>query len=289
MKKTLTLFLIFFITSFSAIAQDQVHSFVKQKASPKEGLQTFMKQFAQEFNTNNAKAIPKSVNQIKFKVKFIIEKDGSFSEINVVDDEYKFEREVKRVFNLMPVWNAAIHDGNPVRSSFTMPVTLKYDQSDLSSEKDIFLNESQINSYLETLNENTIENTYFNLTCNCSIVRSSTSEDLMTEEFFIASQDDKVTYNVIFKQITQENGYAELQKIKLEAQERKAEFRELKFLGYNSLAIGFYAKDADYVSQYQTLFIPTKDYLVIVNLQSNNKQLTRLSFNHLLKNFKLKI
>ena len=289
MKKILLILFVLLINNFSAFAQDEVKSFVQQKAFPKEGLQAFMKQFVAEFNTNNAKAIPKSVNQIKLRVKFIVEKDGSFSDITIVDDEYKFEREVKRVFELMPVWNAAIHEGNPVRSSFTMPITVNYDQSNLSSEKDIFLNESQINSYLQTLNSNTIETTNFDLTCNCSIVRSSTGEDLKTEEFFIASQDDKVTYNVIFKQITQAESIAELQKIKLEAQERKAEFRELKFLGYNSLAIGFYTKNSEYESQYQTLFIPTKDFLVVVNLQSNNKQLTRLSFNHLLKNFKLKI
>lgn len=288
MKKVLLLLLLL-IQNFSVFAQDEVKSFVQQRAAPKEGLQTFMKQFAEEFNPNNGKAIPKSVNQIKLRVKFIVEKDGSFSDINIVDDEYKFEREVKRVLDLMPIWNAAIHEGKSVRSSFTMPVTVNYDQSNLSSEKDIFFNESQINSYLETLNSNTIETTYFNLTCNCSIVKTSTKEDLKSEEFFIASQDDKVIYNVIFRQITQENGLAELQKIKKEAQERKAEFKELKFLGYNALAIGFYTKDANYESQFQTLIIPTKDYLVVVALQSENKQLTRLSFNHLLKNFKLKI
>lgn len=287
MKKIL-LILLLLIQKFSVLAQE-TPIIPQVKAHPKEGLQTFMKQFAEEFNANNGKAIPKSVNQIKLRVKFIVEKDGSFSDINIVDDEYKFEREVKRVLDLMPIWNAAIHEGKSVRSSFTMPVTVNYDQSNLSSEKDIFCNESQINSYLETLNGNTIETTYFNLTCNCSIVKTSTKEDLKNEEFFIASQDDKVIYNVIFRQITQENGLAELQKIKKEAQERKAEFKELKFLGYNALAIGFYTKDANYESQFQTLIIPTKDYLVVVALQSENKQLTRLSFNHLLKNLKLKI
>jgi len=287
MKKILLILLILFINSFS-FAQEKL-IIPQVKAHPKEGLLTFMKQFAEEFNANNGKAIPKSVNQIKLRVKFIVEKDGSFSDINIVDDEYKFEREVKRVLDLMPIWNAAIHEGKSVRSSFTMPVTVNYDQSNLSSEKDIFFNESQINSYLETLNDNTIETTYFNLTCNCSIVKTSTKEDLKSEEFFIASQDDKVIYNVIFRQITQENGLAELQKIKKEAQERKSKFKELKFLGYNALAIGFYTKDANYESQFQTLIIPTKDYLVVVSLQSENKQLTRLSFNHLLKNFKLKI
>jgi len=290
MKKILLLLLILIVNSFSVFAQDEVYSFVQQKAYPKEGLQVFYKNFVGEFNTNNAKSIPKSVNQINLRVKFIVEKDGSFSDIKVLDDEYKFEREIKRVFNLMPYWNAAIHEGNPVRSSFTMPIKVNYDHSKLTSENDIFFNKDQINSYVTTLNGNKIETTYFDLTCNCTIIKSSTNSELTSEEFLLLSQDDKVSYSIGFKKLDQKTAINELVKIKAEAEQQRTYVRDVEFLGYsNALNVAFYTKEGDYESQYQTLFVPTKDYLVVISLQSANKQLTNLSFAHLLKNFKLKI
>lgn len=289
MKKAL-LILLLLIQNFSAFAQDEVKSFVQQKAYPKEGLQVFYKNFVGEFNTNNAKAIPKSVNQINLRVKFIVEKDGSFSDIYVVDDEYKFEREVKRVLYLMPVWNAAIHEGKSVRSSFTMPIKVNYDHSKLTSENDVFFNKDQINSYVETLNSNKIETTYFDLTCNCTIIKSSTNSELTTEEFLLLSQDDKVVYSIGFKKLDLKAAINEIQKIKIEAEQQRTYVRDVEFLGYsNALNVAFYSKEGDYESQHQTLFVPTKDYLVVISLQSANKQLTNLSFAHLLKNFKLKI
>jgi len=288
MKKALLILLILFINSFS-FAQEKL-IIPQVKAYPKEGLKTFMKQFAEEFNANNGKAIPKSVNQINLRVKFIVEKDGSFSDIEVLDDDYKFQREIKRVFNLMPYWNAAIHEGNSVRSSFTMPIKLNYDHSKLTSENDIFFNKDQINSYVETLNSNRIETTYFDLTCNCTIIKSSTNSELTTEEFLLLSQDDKVVYSIGFKKLDLKAAINEIQKIKIEAEQQRTYVRDVEFLGYNNaLNLAFYNKEGDYESQHQTLFVPTKDYLVVISLQSANKQLTNLSFAHLLKNFKLKI
>lgn len=288
MQKILSLVFILLLNCFSVLAQDQVYGVVQQKARPREGIQVFLKQFMQEFNVDNGAAIPKSVQQISFRVKFIVEKDGSFSNIQVVDDVYHYEKEIKRVFNLMPFWNPAMHDGNLVRSSFTLPVKINYDSSNTSTEKIMFVNENQINSYLQSLNEQKIETNYFTLNCNCSIVKSAANDELHTEEYFIASQDDKVLYNIVFKDLPQNIAVEEVLKVKAEAQARQAEFKEITFLGYNALVVAFKTQTDEGESEFQTMFIPTEKHLVAVALQTTNKQLTRLTFNHLLKNFKLK-
>jgi|GEM_PF-7007524 len=79
MKKVLLLLLLL-IQNFSALAQDEVKSFVQQKAYPKEGLQVFMKEFVNKFDYKNADKIPNDIAEIKLRVKFIVEKDGTFND-----------------------------------------------------------------------------------------------------------------------------------------------------------------------------------------------------------------
>ena len=57
-------------------------------------------------------------------VQGIVEKDGSISNTKVLAPVSKeLDAEALRVVNLSPTWNPAIKDGNPVRSSFTVPIT----------------------------------------------------------------------------------------------------------------------------------------------------------------------
>ncbi|UUV21895.1 hypothetical protein [Paenimyroides aestuarii] len=289
MKKALLLLLLL-IQSFSIFAQDEVKSFVQQKAYPKEGLQTFMEEFVNKFDYKNADKIPNDVTEIKLRLKFVVEKDGTFNDITLVDDTYNFKNEVIRILNEMPTWNAAVHEGDLVRSSFTMPIRVNYDHSKSSSETDFFVNKNQINSYVETLNSNKIETDYFDLTCNCTIVKTSRNSELTTEEFFLMAIDDKVSYTIGFKKLEQQKAIDEIQKIKKEAEQQQVYVRDVVFMAYNNaLNVAFYMNEGGYDSQYQTLFVPAKNYLVLISLRSGNKQLTNLSFAHLLKNFKLKI
>ena len=65
-------------------------------------------------------------NEIKTRLKFIIEKDGSFSNIVAVGGgNGEASNEAIRVLQTMPKWQPAEHEGQVVRSTFTMPIKIK--------------------------------------------------------------------------------------------------------------------------------------------------------------------
>ena len=102
--------------------ENKVHSFVQQKAAPNEGLQKFMQNYARKFN---APDVGGNVTEIKVRLKFVVEKDGSFTDLQVLDDKQGVGNEAKRVLKSMPQWKPAQHNGKTVRSSFTLPITIK--------------------------------------------------------------------------------------------------------------------------------------------------------------------
>ncbi|KAA5538357.1 energy transducer TonB [Paenimyroides baculatum] len=102
--------------------ENKVHSFVQQKAAPNEGLAKFMQNYARKFN---APDVGGNVTEIKVRLKFVVEKDGSFTDLQVLDDKQGVGNEAKRVLKAMPQWKPAQHNGKTVRSSFTLPITIK--------------------------------------------------------------------------------------------------------------------------------------------------------------------
>lgn len=101
---------------------NKVYSFVQQKASPNEGIQKFYSNFARKFN---APDVGGGVSEIVVRLKFVVEKDGSFTDIQVIDDKQGVGREAIRVLKSMPNWKPAEHNGKTVRSSFTLPIKIK--------------------------------------------------------------------------------------------------------------------------------------------------------------------
>lgn len=94
-------------------------------AGPKgsEGMLGFYKQFAHSFR---APSVGNGVNQIRVMLSFVIEKDGSFTDVKVLRDPgYGVANEAIRVLKSMPYWTPAILDGKPVRSQFTLPITIQ--------------------------------------------------------------------------------------------------------------------------------------------------------------------
>lgn len=285
MKKILSLLLIIFISSFSAIAQEKIHSFVQQKASPKEGLQAFMKNFITEFNVPN---LPNEVKELKVRLKFIVEKDGSFSNIVVTDDKLNVGAEAIRVLKQMPSWNAAMHDGSNVRSSFILPITIKINNPEADANQPVYLTEDAIKTFKDSLNSFLIDTDYFDLKCNCALVRSSKNDDLQSEEFIMQSQDNKATYNVALRKLNKEQAEKELETVKSEALKQNAKVNTVKFNGVSATEIIVNMPNGDYVDNYRMLFLYKKQYVVAVSVVSYKKQIADLLFGHLKHNFKLK-
>lgn len=66
------------------------------------------------------------IKKIQVIVKFIVEKDGSLSDIVILRDPgYGAGKEALRVLSTMPKWKAAIQNNRKVRSHFTLPITIQ--------------------------------------------------------------------------------------------------------------------------------------------------------------------
>jgi len=286
MKKILSLLFILFVHSFSVVAQDDIHAFVQQKAHPKEGLQTFMQNFMEEFNVPD---IPKGVEQLRMQLKFVVEKDGSFSNIQVIDDKFDVGEEAVRTLNTMPAWVPAIHNQKNVRSAFTLPITININDPQKDSEQLVYNTNEEVKSFKDSLNNLLVDTEYFDLTCNCALVKSSTNEQLQTEEFMIQAIDETAYYNVVFRKISQEQATAELQTIENDAEKQNATVKTIDFNDTKTTEVVFSMPDGNYVNQYRTLFLYKGNYLVAITIVSYKKQIADLLFEHLKEHFVLKI
>lgn len=73
---------------------------------------------------------PKEAEQRRIEgsvtVSFIIEKDGSLSDVKVINSVHPLlDAEAVRVVKTLPKWNPSIVKGNPVRTSYSLPVPFK--------------------------------------------------------------------------------------------------------------------------------------------------------------------
>lgn len=101
----------------------ETFSEVTQNAQYPGGMSAFNRQFVSRFRTPD---IETGVERIKVIVQFIIEIDGSITNIIVLRDPgYGTGKEAIRVLNSMPKWIPAELNGEKVRSQFTLPITIQ--------------------------------------------------------------------------------------------------------------------------------------------------------------------
>lgn len=112
-----------FVNTFNVYAQEnEVVLTPEFKAEPVGGMRSFYLAFMRKFN---APEIPVDQSEIKVKLNFIIETDGSLSEITMDGETEEIRNEILRVMKLMPEWKPALNAGEPVRSKFFMPISIK--------------------------------------------------------------------------------------------------------------------------------------------------------------------
>jgi periplasmic protein TonB len=74
---------------------------------------------------------------LKVYITFVIEKDGSLTNINVLRDPgYGFGIEAKRVIALSGKWTPGVIEGKPIRAKFYLPITMKIEGT-VKNEKPI--------------------------------------------------------------------------------------------------------------------------------------------------------
>jgi protein TonB len=106
------------------IDENKVYVAVEVQASPPGGMEAFYKKFASSFTPPE---VDEGVSQIRVLVGFVVEKDGSFTDIRVIRDGGYPDagKEAIRVLKRMPNWKPAIHNGRSVRSQFALPIVVK--------------------------------------------------------------------------------------------------------------------------------------------------------------------
>ncbi|SFN10393.1 TonB protein C-terminal [Paenimyroides ummariense] len=104
------------------IPNKEIHTSTNEVATPEQGIEAFYIQFIRKFNA------PKLSNNrdIEVYVAFSIEKDGSLTDIKIVESNApSVNNEVIRVMKLMPKWNPATENGVPIRSESLLPIKIK--------------------------------------------------------------------------------------------------------------------------------------------------------------------
>lgn len=107
--------------------EEEIFVAVEQQAEFPGGMKALMDWLGK--NIRYPEAAQQNDVQGRVIVKFIVEKDGSVSQAQIVKGVDKdLDKEALRVVNKMPKWQAGKNNGVAVRSYFTLPVTFKLAQ-----------------------------------------------------------------------------------------------------------------------------------------------------------------
>ena len=107
--------------------EEEVFVAVEQQAEFPGGMPALMKWLSN--NIRYPEAAQQNDVQGRVIVKFIVEKDGSVSQAQIVKGVDKdLDKEALRVVNKMPKWQAGKNNGVAVRSYFTLPVNFRLQQ-----------------------------------------------------------------------------------------------------------------------------------------------------------------
>ena len=259
------------------LEDNKVYSFVQKKAEPKEGMQKFLQTFTNEFNSL---VIPPKFDEISFKIKFIVEKNGTFSNVEIVENQHAFAyiQEIIRVLDKMPHWKPAKIKDEIVRSYHVIPIKLRFPMRNVDK---VLLE--------KTILERTISNEYFEFDCNCKLINSSTNRYDEVKEFSYNTSDNNVFYSITLKEIILHSEQHYFNIIKADAEKKKAIIKEIDYKNYRALESNFTIHNQENTYYNNTLYFVAGKYLINITVISANEQISKFNFADLKQTFKLKI
>ncbi len=275
---------LFLFIEFQSIAQtekliddNKVYTFVQEKAQPKGGNPEFLQAFTNEFNSL---VIPPKFDEISFKLKFIIEKNGKISNIELEENEdaYAYYTEIVRVLNKIAVWKPAKNNGYVVRSYQIIPIKLRFPMRNVDKallEKAIL--------------ERTVSTEYFQFECNCKLINSSANKYNKVKEFTYNTSDNKVFYSITLKEILLANVENHFDIIKANAEKQKITINVVDYKNYKALESNFVVNGNESMFYNNTIYFIAGNYLINITVISTNEQISKFNFTDLKQTFKLKI
>ncbi|WP_447951654.1 energy transducer TonB [Chryseobacterium koreense] len=129
------LFLLIFLLAVQTYAQETiekkpdtaevVYDLVEKRADFPGGINEFRTQVMKNFNS---KKLRMNKGMIRTKVTFIVERDGSMSDIKAIGEVQAFNGEaIKAVTKIKTLWKPATINGVLVRCRFAMPLVMVFE------------------------------------------------------------------------------------------------------------------------------------------------------------------
>ncbi|SEL51742.1 energy transducer TonB [Parapedobacter koreensis] len=108
-------------------SSDQIFQSVEINPEPPGGLKSFMEWVGKNYDYPQA-AIEAGVNG-QVQISFVVERDGSLTDIRVVRDlKYGTGEAALKLLQKAPKWSPGIQNGRPVRVAYTLPIRLNLQQ-----------------------------------------------------------------------------------------------------------------------------------------------------------------
>lgn len=271
--KYFKIFLLFFLFSFSVSEAQEVivESAFDQRAEPYEGLAVFRKNFINKLNVSKANG-----NAVNITLKFVVDVDGSFTDITVSKDKYDLGKDVILALKKMPKWKPAYDKGKPVRSTFTMPIVIEADDRQ---------------DFIETIFDEKLENvemetSFFKFSCNCI------ASEQQIDETDIKYQFEYLTNTGMYKLVVIKADESNFEQIKYYQRDlldsREIQIEEVEYLGVHSLNYDETLDIEEGVFYSKNRFFYKDDLVYMLFYMSKDKTETERVFNELLESFQIK-
>lgn len=294
--KNIILVFFFLLLGFKTIAQEtidvddiKVHSFVQRKAEPKEGLQHFYKNYMRKFNSAKFSS---PTGTLDVRLKFIVEKDGAFSDIQVLNENVQgLGEEAIRVLKTMPAWKPAIHNGKIVRSAFTLPMKILVNEDDKKTDESQERplkeaeekNEIISETYLKSLDNFLIATNQFEFKCNCVRVDGD-----FNQEYRYESQDKTVYYQISIEQKDEKEAEQNIKEVKNNVLYQGGLINEIQLSGIKATEISL-SNGVGLFANTRLILLYTRGYFIAIIVSSYNSQIADEVNQHFIKTFKLKL
>ncbi|ESU29605.1 hypothetical protein FLJC2902T_00750 [Flavobacterium limnosediminis JC2902] len=108
-------------TSFDENSNPYNYTELNTQAGPKKGMEHFYRFVSGKIDVPSKKP---HQDQMKLLASFIINKDGKISEVKILRGDSKINKSLESALLKYPNWNPALQRGRPVRSKFTLPITI---------------------------------------------------------------------------------------------------------------------------------------------------------------------
>lgn len=109
--------------------EDYVYCLVREKAQPQEGFDAFFKDLTINIKEELGDKIkrPLTLKHIVIKIRFVVEKDGSLTNMTILEDKLNLANDVFNIIRMKPKWKPAELEDRIVRMNFTLPIKIILD------------------------------------------------------------------------------------------------------------------------------------------------------------------